>query len=1073
MCLFSSSLLANDYDYRYQKSFRVQALSIEDGLSQSVVNDIIQDFEGYIWVATEDGLNRFDGYEFKIFEHKHNDLNSLHENLVYSLFEEPGKGLWIGTQKGLSFFNSSTEKFTSYFNQNNPILSAVANLNKINDDLFVGSDNGLYILNSNSNISIYQSPQGEVIEDEITSLEQSDNYLWVATEKCIYSIEHTTRDLTNYCQLAVNELLKSRTIKVVKFNDSKLWIATNNGLIYFDIKTENIRIFLHDDNNENSLAANWVQDLVFDNLGNLWIGSINGLDQYSLSEDNFKHFQRLPYDDEGLSSNDIMTVFIDATGLIWLGTYTGGLNILNPFQSGFQHILTKSDLIDFTSINTIHGITKDHDENLWLANFGGGLIRLNLMTGEISQPFNEELLIANQDNNYVYSLLYDSNNRLWVGATNELVIIDLTQQKLLAVDFVSHGKKIQLKDHIFQIYEDHNGTIWIATKNGYYKVKNIQSNNPQAKSNELTVELIEKHFELPLSYLERSNQVSILLETRDGNFWVGGQSGLAMHSKLKDRWFHFTYDINNPQSISNDDIQALYEDSGGVLWVGTANGLNKVKRNSDDDVFFERITKADGLPNNTIYGILEDNQNQLWLSTNLGLVQYSQDSNSIQSFQKIAGLSSNEFNKNAFFASSNGTLYFGSINGITVIDNKIMEPLGHKSNLKLTEVKIGQKNIDVVELNRSDLPLIEVPKNETVISISVADIYFRKLGIQTYRYRLLGLNDEWIELDKNRRFILAGLSEGEYSIEIQSKISGDDWAFKSLLIKLSVSEIFWKSKQFFYLGILIVSALLFGSIYSMRQFYLARLNKMKNRLKVETIRLNTEKDKNAELSFELDNKVTNLDKSKKDLGALNKVLESYQFRESSSGFFRFNSLIRVFAEYFSDTESSLAFNFVMVWQISNQNKIEQQYNKVFASELRSFMAAELKNTAPANCLLCFLNDDSFVVYGNSLDYKNLTNELFALRNKIENSYIEIGNNISVKTKITLSYFEINSQTINDTNLLLKLSECLINLHQKNNYADVSQIMRIDFNEKLKNYKNIDLDSEDLLLTKKVNLNFLL
>ena len=1033
---------SNALDHRYQIAFNVQSLSIEYGLSQSVVNDIIQDSDGYVWLATEDGLNRYNGYDFKIFDHVHSDPDSIHENLIESLAEEPGKGIWAGTQYGLSFFDFKTEKFTNY-SKNKELQSSIYALTLTpSGKLYIGSDSGLFVLNkATQKITPVTIDNNSILEDEVTSLHFSNDALWVSTEFCVYSISETSSTLKNYCDAELGRWIKDKRISVVKVKDNILWIGTKKGMASYHLTSKKFQVYQHDKENSNSLVANWIQDIEFDNNGNLWIGTSEGLSLYQVADSKFKHFTHKIFKGDGLTSDDIMSIYIDSTGLIWLGTYTAGVNILNPELVGFKNILSKSDLLTFDISNTIHAIEKDYNETLWFANYGGGLINLDLMTGKITRPFKAKIQSSGYSMDYVYSLLIDYQNRLWVGTRGGIVLIDLKAHQVIPYRLIKDNKPIKVEHFIFQIYEDHLGTIWIATLDGLFQVeKEIQQNGL------LEIHVNDRQKEIPYSFRDISNVVNIILESGDGNLWMGGAGGLLRYSQKNSRWTHYEYDSENNQSISNNDIQVIFEDSRAILWVGTASGLNKVNRAQSDEVYFERITKENGLPNNSIYGIQEDIHKQLWLSTNLGLVRYSEHTEIMQSFKRNDGLSSNEFNKGAYFTDSNGVIYFGSINGVTLVDGSAIQEKQQSSRLKLTEVMVGKRELGLYDLNHAVEPEITKQLNESTIMVSVAELYYRKLGVQSYRYRLKGFDQSWTYLGKERSIILAGLAEGNYQLEIQSKTTGEDWLPESIMIRINVLGSFIKSDAAIYLLILGIILTCILVLYFVKRYYSKGLLKVENLLKIEGMRIKEEKRKSNELEEELFQKINKINLMNDEINASSELLESHQFRDNITGFYRYENILKLLTDNIvKDGRDDNQFDLIMLIQVSDYLSIEKLHGIIISAELINYVASELKRHCPGNIHICSLNIDSFIIFADISETPALVKILTNLRSQIIRSQISVANDMSIQTRLGITYLELDSEAAYDASTLIKLSKTLINIHNQVNPVQSSCLMRIKFN----------------------------
>jgi ligand-binding sensor domain-containing protein/GGDEF domain-containing protein len=1062
---------ANSLDYRYQKAFQVQSLSIEQGLSQSVVNDIIQDNDGFIWIATEDGLNRFDGYQFKIFQQDHEDPLSLHDNLIHSLLEVPGEGIWVGTQNGVTYYDAKTGKFAQQLQKNSELRTAIATMALLpSANLAIGSDNGLYIRDKQKDtISIFRADDGRIIDDEVTALEVFQEQLWVATESCIYLVSEREHTIKSYCIGELGDWLIGKRIRVIRFNLGELWIGTTHGLARVNVMSGQLQTYYAQLNNQKSLPSNWIQDIMFDPKNNLWIGTAEGLGVFRHAENEFEqHFHRAENRD-GLTANDILTVFIDRSGLVWLGTYASGINILDPAETGFKQILSKSDVLPFNANNTVHGIVKDRNENLWMATYGTGLMKLNLMTGEVTRPFHEMASKINEIYGYNYSLLIDLHNRLWVGTFDGLYLIDLNSQTLLTTSVQVNNRATKFNQYIFQIYEDHSGKIWIATISGVYSVETMQIVDGQVILN-----LLGKNPEIPNSFRDRSSRVSCILETRDGNLWLGGTSGLLMYAKSSNKWQHFEYQPENRQSISNDDVQTIFEDSRGILWVGTANGLNKVNRESDEAVYFERITKHQGLPSNSIYGILEDNYKQLWLSTNLGLVRYSGQAESVQIFRRNDGLSSDEFNTGAYFSDSEGILYFGSINGVTAVDSRVtMERTGTR-NLLFTEIKIGDREVDVYPINNGSRGFISKLKDESSIRISVADLYYQKLNTQSYRYRLLGLNDDWISLGKEKTFILAGLKAGEYILDVQARVTNEPWS-DSLRLRLNVYSDFWKSDSMQYLVLTSTFALFIILVFYLRRYYAQGVIKAENMVKIESVRLKDVKKQNDELKAELDSKVRELSLIAEKLNESTQLIASFKFRDSVSGFYQYHKIRELLSQVDRlDVDSAHTFNLFVVLQLSNLSAIARKHGEIASAEVVSYVALELKKHLPANVHICACENDCFLILADSKKNTNMSSNIIQFRNRILQSQIGVSNDISVQTQIAISYLELYPESVEDSDLVINLCEILFATHRKLNHALVSGVMRLDLNKPLREFAGVEgeADIEQLIEENSLTSHFI-
>jgi len=1024
---------ANPQDYRYQKAFKVQRVSLSEGLSQSVVNDVIQDNDGYIWLATEDGLNRFDSYEFKVYRHDHKNPKSLHENWVVSLIEEPGFGIWVGTVAGLSFLNPFTESFIDYSEINSDLNTIVHDfLLSQNSVVWIATDNGLFFMDRSDNkVKPFVSNEKNLIDDEVISLTESKDFIYAATSNCIYQIEKTNNKLSNLCDTPKLNFLKNIILSVVKVNQEFLWVGTTQGLYRYNINSNDLTSYYHDKVDERSISDNVINDLIIDGHSSLWIATRNGLNLYSDGKDIFEHYSQQNFSVDSLSSNNVISLYVDHQDLIWLGTYGGGVNILDPNQQQFEHILSRSDVVGLGENNTIHGIEKDRYENLWLASYGGGLISYNLLTGEITRP------LADKDNDqYVYSLLIDHANRLWVGALTELKIIDLKTKTEIETRFLVDGEPTKNIVGVVRIHEDHMGVIWIGSDNGLFKVTSIEYDK-----NIMQVELRDFTYKLPHSFTNFSTTVSVIAHDQKGDFWFGGYAGLVNYKVRDDEWFHYQYDKNNPQSLSNNNVQVVYEDSLGFVWVGTADGLNRISRSDfDDDTFyFERITTYEGLPNNAIYGILEDDEQQLWMSTTLGLVKYTHKAINMDVFRSIDGLSSDEFNTGAYFSDDYGNLFFGSVDGITIvkglINQKEKSEKTESRNILFSSIKIDDRKVDTYRINHAETPTIIQYGNESAIDISVVNINFDKLGTQRYRYRILGLSDNWNYLGTRHNMFIVGLPEGNYQLEIESQQAGQQWISQAKNLNIIVKTDFWSSSQAYFMMAFLVFFVFIFSLLFVARFYKNRLNKLDKKMSIEILKLKELKADNKILRFDLQarqNEVISLNR-KIELGERKLGVEKY--RDATTGFYRLSYLYQVSDDALSENDdiNSLSgfdcYKILAVFEIDNYTQIYNKSGPLAAAEFAAKVAAVMRHKTNSETQIFCIQNGMFLLLSNQENIEPFFDIMINLRYQIIRSEFEVANGISANSKVSLSIMDISKLNIRVKEELMAMIDLIIRSHR--------------------------------------------
>ncbi len=1044
-CLSEAGIsLANDLDYRYDKAFRVQRISLDEGLSQSSVQEIIQDQDGYVWLGTEDGLNRYDSYEFKVYRNDLRKKDSLHENSVISLLEEPGYGIWVGTVAGLSLFNPVTESFTNYTEDTPRLKTFIRKLFLANDQtVWVASDKGLFYIDKDSReAKAFESSDGRKFDFQILAFAQKNNDLYVSSRKCLFKIDLISKAVENLCNAPALKKLFKKNLTVLIIQDDTLWIGSKKGLFSLNLVNNEFKEFYHNKEKQGTISDNYIQDFALDKDSFLWIATTEGLNYYNKNKETFEHYIHQSSSVNSLSANDVISLYIDREELIWLGTYGAGVNILNPNQHQFEHLLTKTDVIEHGNNTAVHGIVKDRYEALWIATYGGGLIHYDLLTGEISRPLNDQNV---NHNKFAWSLAIDHENRLWQASISDLILIDIKSKKVIDSQFIVDGE-IQLHmGSVNKIFEDKSGVIWIASDAGFYRCDSITKVDGR-----LMISLTNLTSYLPRTYTQYGPSVLTLAQDHDGNLWLGGAAGLVYYNPERDTWVHYTHEKDNPKSLSNSNIQVIFIDSLGNLWVGTGNGLNRLVINSEDlsHVYFERITRYDGIPNDSIYGILEDKNHKIWLSTNLGIVKYSDNRNEIEAFRRGDGLSSDEFNLGAYYSDDRGRLYFGSINGITSIKS---EPRLEKEDSKkiiFSKIKIGEREVDTYELNHSERPQVYQRKNETTIDISVANISFSKLNTQRYRYRIIGLDDKWNFLGTRRSIFIASLPQGNYIIEIQSRNSDEAWRGGTKKLFLKVETDFWRSRQGIYLIVFIITLFYASSLWLLSRYYRKRLSVVEKKMELSELRLKEIKIDNELMMHELGEREQRLSSLHQKLDIAAKKLDSQRFKDVTTGFYRVNYLYKVVKEKVlaqaesNEVDERKEYYSLAVFELLDYARIHQQHGSITVSEFSSKIADLMRQKIDAGSQVFTIQNGQFLILSKEKDSNLFKSKLMNLREHILISYFDVANGISESTRVAMSLLNLQGTKLNSTRNLPILIDLLLQSHLINNDPIAGKVIEI-------------------------------
>ncbi|MDQ7051195.1 MAG: triple tyrosine motif-containing protein [Enterobacterales bacterium] len=491
--------------------------------------------------------------------------------------------------------------------------------------------------------------------------------------------------------------------------------------------------------------------------------------------------------------------------------------------------------------------------------------------------------------------------------------------------------------------------------------------------------------------------------------------------------------------------------------------VNSDKKNQ---VYFERITRYNGLPNDGIYGILEDKNHKIWLSTNLGVVKYSENPNEIESYRSNDGLSSDEFNLGAYYSDENGRLYFGSINGITSINPKATVKKDVRKNIVFSKVIIGERSIDTYQLNHSDKPELFQRKDETAIDISVANISFSKINTQRYRYRILGLDGKWNYLETRRSIVIASLPQGNYTLEIQSRSSDQGWQGGIKRLYLRVETDFWNSRQGIYLIAFIIVMFYLISSFLLSRYHRKRLQLVENKSNLNELRLKEIKIDNELMLHELGEREKRLSSLHQKLDLAGKRLDSQRYKDITTGFYRVNYLYKVINEKIlsqadsNDVDNKKDYFSLAIIELNDYTRIHQQHGLLIVTEFMSKLSELIKQKIDSGSQVFTVQNGELLILSKEKDNIKFKNKLLNLREQILGSYFDVANGISESTKVALSIFSLQNTEINSTRNLSLLIDLLLQAHLLNNDPVSGKVIEIVGAEQSVDFL-FDLKSENI------------
>lgn len=837
-------------------------LSSKNGLPQNSVLAIFQDQMGFIWMGTDDGLARYDGYQFQVYRHKSNQKNTLNNNVIRAIISDPLNNLWIGTEGGgISIMDPKKDQFFT-LNELDPKFNLLAStkiskvlLDRDNQIWVATNGKGIFRIRGNferlSDVGSYSGQfdfqqiddkNAVLTDNKIWSLyEDSKGDIWIGTlDGGLYIIPYKTST-----PIQVELKKEENSIKSIKsfYEDryGNFWIGTEKqGLFLRPVGSQEFKPFplpgRKKDFQQDEINITSFEE---DEQGQLWIGTLGrGLFIYNSSKKEIFHFEDDPSDPYSLNGNSVYTQFKDRVGNIWLGMYSGeGLNKVSPAQQQFEHFRYDPDLQRGLSGKMVKSILKDDEGNLWVGLFNGGL---NLLEKNDAQF---QYFTAGREgtlsHNHVQSIFQRTQGDIWIGTDGGGITIFEPSKR--NVSYLKHDPlnfNSLSKNEVWTIVEDKTGKLWIGTANG----GGLNQYDPGTAS--------FKHFlhqdNNPNSLL--FNDVRALLVDSKNNLWVGTYGGgLSKMDLATERFHHYVSKSSKSSKISHDIVTAITEDKKGYIWVGTfGGGLNRINPLTDSiDVFREK----DGLPSDIVKAILEDRNGQLWISTVNGISSLDPENLTFKNYLEEDGLQSDEFNLGASFKDSEGKLYFGGINGFNAFFPDRIQPYPTPKAPVMTGLKVLNQEVNPGQILFDDIILqesvsfveqIEFNSGQNSFEFEFSSLEFLSQDKINYAYQLQGYDTEWIETDSKRRFAnYANLPPGRYQFRIRASYEGDVTYSPVREILIVVLPPWYRSTLAYWIYFI----LLIGLGYLIKSFVGWRL-KLRNDLRFERL----EKEKQEEIN---------------------------------------------------------------------------------------------------------------------------------------------------------------------------------------------------------------------------------
>ncbi len=788
--------------YSQDQNIKFEKISIEQGLSQSTVRQIVQDQQGFLWFGTNSGLNRYDGYNFKVYYAVPGDTNSLSNNYIECLFVDRKNILWIGTSDGLNAYDIKNDKFTHFRNDlYNPTSISDNKIFSIcedgNENLWIGTNNGLNKYDKKKNVFIHYYYSDQIPDNFYNiircALVDRENNIWFGTYNGLYliSADDLKKDTPGNHNIASKSFRHLPLVKTYRGGDivnelyedrsGIIWIGTvARGLIRYD-KNSDILTRLKSQLNNGEVISNIdVRSMCQDRSGTLWVGTNMGLFIFD------KEKEKIIYKD--LEGKAITHIFEDQSGVIWISVKNEGLRKYDRENQQFPPPLDHGK----------NAVLIDKNGDLWLGD-PDGIYKRNRITHQFTK-----FKLNPHRTNPINAIHEDSKGRLWIGS-RDLYKLDRNKNQFEIIDIdYNHSKNLPVSDltgEIFKtcyfIYEDKKSILWIGAQTGLYKYNND------------TKVLFRYSYDASNSEGLSNNTATVIYEDTHSNLWVGTALGLNKFDPISETFTRFSRDHSNPYSISDNTIYDIYEsrfEINGPLWIATNGGLNRLDRGNE---VFKHYTINDGLPHNGVLSILEDDHGNLWLSTRNGLSKFNPTTGTFKNFYKSDGLQDNAFGLSAF-QNKKGEMFFSGPFGLSVFhpDSIIDDP--HVPPIVITGFKKFNKEVKL-DTAISHIKQIRLTYDEKVISFEFAALNYTNPQKNQFAYMMAGFDRDWIYSGYRHDVTYTNLTSGEYVFKVKGSNHDGVWNEDGTSLRITITPPWWHTNLAYVLYILLIGSIIYGT----------------------------------------------------------------------------------------------------------------------------------------------------------------------------------------------------------------------------------------------------------------------
>lgn len=790
-----------------QSSWLFKQLEVRNGLSHNRVNHIFKDSNGFMWFSTASGLNRYDGYKFKVFFHNPNDEYSLPDNLVSSVQEDINGRLWIHTANGYTVFNPEKEKF-----EKSTMLLQEMGITSPADLIFIDQDKNIWCYVAISGLYRYHAGSGQLVffpqngqlgnlsSGPITDFTESESdYLFVFQSGLIqYMDKSTLRIYRSDSYIQHQQHSNAQNFRAFVDSENDLWIYSDMPLgtwCYNSRQKEWKSMGSKKSDFPFFLSSDMIQDIVQDSTGLIWMATDHGgIDIIDKKANKLTNLQNQLYNERSIAHNSINCIYADQEDIMWVGTYKNGISYFSEsmYKFGIDHLHYFNKIDQFKP--DVNSIIKDQNENIWIGSNGSGLVQLDKKSGATHLYSHDPSDNSTLTSNVIVSLCAAKNGKLWIGTY--LSGMDCFDgKKFLHYRHDPNDSNSLANDNVWSIVEDRSGMIWIGTLGGGLQRLNPDNGQFTTFNNSTTQQL-------------SSEFISSIFVGKDDRLILGTAIGVTIFDIKSERFEILQSNRKGDQVFTNLNVNHVYEDSRGLIWVGTRDGLNIWDPKQDQ---ITQLYKSDGLAGNVISGIIEDNQHNMWITTSNGVSNIVVQVHSVTgkyhfsfvNYREEDGLQSHEFNLRSIFKTPDGEILLGGTKGFNYFNPENIRYNTTLPKVLFTGLRLFNEEVEVgavyqgnrileSELNR--VKEVTFKYRQNVFSVEFSAMNYVLPEKTTFAYMLEGFNKDWLIADNGVHSVTyTNLAPGNYTLRVKAANSDGFWSEESTVLHIRIKPPFWLS----------------------------------------------------------------------------------------------------------------------------------------------------------------------------------------------------------------------------------------------------------------------------------------